>query len=417
MVKWRVAIGAVAVLIGLVVGFTPAAAELRVNIGGYVKLDTAYQDQMNNGGQFRMHPDPGSIVFDKGAGRNNVRAGNDQFLIEARESRFHLTATDRVGNVDLKGFIQLDFYGGNDDESSSLVSNSHQPRLRHAWAEGRMPVGGGSFTLMFGQNWSTFMNTDVGAPETIDFNGPAGQLFARQPQLRLTYGLPYGKNTLNLIGAVQAQSVNFTTNSDVDAPLAVGVSPARQEGQTVPAFVGKVQWLSSVVNVEGGVIFSEAKGIGASGGRESAGVWGLQASANVPLGPLTLHFHVDRLNGITREANGDFPDAVFKGVGNDVATITTTGFYLGGSYNLTPNLGFNGAYGRREADDSGASGFGRGGGATTTQETQQSIHLNALYKFWGRMRVGAEFERMWVEAFSSSSGSNNIYRVALWYFF
>ncbi len=409
--------GAVAggALVSFLLGsLVPAAAELKVTLGGYIKLDAAYQDSINTAGKFRVHPDPGSVVFDEGPGRDSARARNDQFLIETRQSRFHFTATDEVGDVKLKGFFQFDLFGGNDDESNSLVSSSHQVRLRHAWASGEFPFAGATVTLMVGQNWSTFMNSDIAPPDTIDFNGPAGQLFSRQPQARLTVGLPFGKNVLNLIGAVQAQSVNFTT-TDVAVATAPGISAARQEGQNVPAFVGKVQWLSNFANAEVGGIWTQAKGIAPGGDRRSASVWGVQGSVNIPLGPLTIHLHGDRLDGISREANGDFPDAVFTG--QDVAPVRSTGAYAGVSYRLTPAVTFNGVYGIRWADDSGFSGFGRGTETATRQETQQSIHVNLLYKFWQRFQWGVEYERQWVEAFRASEGSHNIYRVAFWYFF
>lgn len=410
------AVGMVVVLVAAVMLTTvaPASAELKVNIGGYVKLDTAYQDQMNTAGKFRVHPDPSSIVFDEGPGRDNVRARNDQFLIEARQTRFHITATDEIGSTKLKGFIQLDLFGGTDEDANSVVSNSAVPRLRHAYAEGTMPLGPGAFTLMAGQNWSTFMNTDVAVPDTIDFNGPAGQLFARQPQIRLTYGIPYGKNTLNLIGAVQAEAVNFT-ETDQSVALSSDVSAARQEGQTVPRFVGKVQWLSSFLEAEAAGAISQAKGIAPSGRRETGTVWGVQGSANIPIGPLKIHLHADRISGMHGEANGDMPDAVF--VLNDVEPVRSTGFYGGVSYVLTPDTTLNAVYGLRDADDDSDSGFGLGTTRETQQERQQSIHLNVLQKFWQRFQVGAEFQRFWVDAFGQSEGSNNIYRLALWYFF
>ncbi len=410
----RVATGAGAILAVLLAGVAPVAAELKVSIGGYVKLDAAYQDQLNTAGKFRVHPDPSSVVFDEGPGRDPARAENDQFLLESRQSRFHITATDEIGQVKLKGFFQFDLFGGNDDESNSLVSSSHQPRIRHVYAQGEMPLGGTTLTLLVGQYWSTFMNSDIAPPDTIDFNGPSGQLFSRQPQGRVTVGVPFGRSTLNLIAAVQAQSVNFTT-TDVSSPTAAGISAARQEGQNVPAFVAKVQWLSDLANAEIGGIWSQAKGIAPGGDRESASVWGVQASLNIPIGPLTVHLHGDRIDGLNREANGDFPDAVFTG--DDVAPIRSTGGYAGVSYKLTPSATINAVYGIRQADDNGASGFGRGAEAEVRQETQQSIHVNLLHKFWQRFQWGVEYERQWVEAFRASEGSQNIYRVAFWYFF
>src|SRR2546425_13080842 len=98
------------VLLALIaVGPTPSAAELKINIGGYIKLDMAYQDQINNASTFRIAPDPGSVVFDHGPGKDNVRSKNDQFLLDAGESRFHVNVGDEIGTTKLRAFIQGDF--------------------------------------------------------------------------------------------------------------------------------------------------------------------------------------------------------------------------------------------------------------------------------------------------------------------
>src|SRR3989442_672910 len=310
----------------ITVGPTPSSAELKVNLGGYIKLDPEYQSNITNEGKFRVDPGPASVAFTEGPNKDRVKARNDEFLIEARESRFHLSITDEVGATKLKGFIQGDFFGGRDDDSNSLVSNSSLFRLRHAWASGETQFGPGSLTVLAGQTWSAFMNIDVAAWDLVDFNGPAGQLFARQPQLRLTYAIPYGKGTsLNIIGAVQAQSVNFETTDLNAVPLtkssltAAGVSPARQEGENVPAFVGKLQWISEYLKAEAGAIYSKAKGIAPNGKRQEANAYGLQASVTAPLGPFSINLHWDWLSGMNREANGDYADAASPRVGGHFA--------------------------------------------------------------------------------------------------
>ena len=70
--------------------------------------------------------------------------------------------------------MEGDFFGAAGNES---VSNSNGLRVRHAYGT----LGG----LLAGQTWTTF--SDVAAyPETVDFGGPVGVIFARQAQVRWT---------------------------------------------------------------------------------------------------------------------------------------------------------------------------------------------------------------------------------------
>jgi hypothetical protein len=76
----------------------------------------------------------------------------------------------------------MDFaVGGQGDER---ISNSWANRMRHAYvqwdyAENR--------SLLAGQTWSTFFNVAT-LPANLDFVGPVGTIFNRQPMLRLTAG-------------------------------------------------------------------------------------------------------------------------------------------------------------------------------------------------------------------------------------
>lgn len=67
---------------------------------------------------------------------------------------------------DLDTHVEVDFYGADGNES---VSNSHGLRLRHTY----FSVG----CLLAGHTWTYFMNP-AALPETLDFGGPAGQIFA-----------------------------------------------------------------------------------------------------------------------------------------------------------------------------------------------------------------------------------------------
>jgi len=420
---WRVlSVLGMAMLLGLVPH--TAFAQLTVNIGGYIKLDASFQDQINRSGRLRIAPSPADVVFDEGPGKDRPRANNGQFLFDAKQTRLRVSAADDIDDTKLTGLVEADFFGGSgNDDNTSTGPNSGIFRLRHAKADVTVPLGIGRLTLLGGQYWSAFQNIEVPQPDLVDFNGPAGQLFARQPQLRLTYSIAVDPKTrLNLIGSVEAQAVNFLTTdaSDAQFNFATGGGPggpARQEGQNVPAFVGKIQWLSPFVKAEVAGVASRAKGIAPTGQAESAMVWGVQGSVDIPAGPVTVFLHGDALNGLNRLANADYADAVFRGPGRGVATIMTFGGYAGLTYKPMPTTTLTGLYGLRTADPSATSGFGRGTHAETDEVRQQSIHINVLQQFWTRFQIGLEYERLTVDAFRKNSGTENIYHAGLWLFF
>jgi len=116
----------------------------------------------------------------------------------ARKNRDYLTA--RTSRVGLEGGIPTRFgvfsmkvegdfnneprtgdtaqYGSYRNVITQQATSSYGFRIRHAY---------GQFAgLLAGMTWSTFMDVD-NYPETVDFNGPIGATFIRQPQIRYTY--------------------------------------------------------------------------------------------------------------------------------------------------------------------------------------------------------------------------------------
>jgi hypothetical protein len=72
-------------------------------------------------------------------------------------------------------------YGSTDNVYTQQATNSYGFRVRHLYGQ----FGG----LLVGQTWSTFMDVD-NYPETLDYNGPIGSTFIRQPLIRYTYATP-----------------------------------------------------------------------------------------------------------------------------------------------------------------------------------------------------------------------------------
>jgi hypothetical protein len=143
--------------------------------GGYVKLDAMYSDYSDG------NPADGSIGRDFYVPSTTPVGGDSQdgiFDMHAKQTRFYLATKGNYDGHELGGRIEMDFLlspGGNE-----RVSNSYNPRLRHAFIT--------YDKWLFGQTWSTFQN--VGAlPDTLDFIGPAeATIFQRQAQIRYTSG-------------------------------------------------------------------------------------------------------------------------------------------------------------------------------------------------------------------------------------
>jgi predicted porin len=166
--------------------------------------------------------------------------------------------------------------------------------------------------------------------------------------------------------------------------------------------------------------YSNSKVILPGGGKVNEPVWAGQFSAQVNIGPLSLAGHYQHIEGLARLANGDFPDTFL--VGSDLQTLRTNGYYAGASYRLTPELSFNGVYGWHEADPLPGVAAWRDTTVVIGDKAvrrHQSIHANALYKFWGRMQAGIEYRRYWVDTFNNPKreGDVNIVHGALWFFF
>ena len=102
-----------------------------------------------------------------------------QFDSNLRQSRFRFATTTAVSETEkITGVLEFDFLvstGGNE-----RISNSYEPRLRHAYI--------GYKNFLIGQTWTTFMDTSA-LPESMDFIGNTdGITFARQAMVRYTSG-------------------------------------------------------------------------------------------------------------------------------------------------------------------------------------------------------------------------------------
>ncbi|MEE8339885.1 MAG: hypothetical protein V3R56_07050, partial [Xanthomonadales bacterium] len=105
--------------------------------------------------------------------------GQSYLDLHSKESRIHFRSDHQLDNgTNLATYLEMDFLlAGHGDER---VSNSYNPRLRHAFLT--------YDKWLFGQTWTTLFN--VGAlPENLDFIGPSeATIFGRQVMIRYSNG-------------------------------------------------------------------------------------------------------------------------------------------------------------------------------------------------------------------------------------
>jgi hypothetical protein len=98
--------------------------------------------------------------------------GDDgQATFSVKQSRFGVKATLPTAKGDITTKFEIDMFGVGSDAGETTI------RLRHAYGEWGQ--------ILAGQTNSLFMDGDI-FPNTIDYWGPAGMVFLRNPQIRWT---------------------------------------------------------------------------------------------------------------------------------------------------------------------------------------------------------------------------------------
>ena len=98
--------------------------------------------------------------------------GDGQSIFSVRQSRLGVKATGTIANRPYEAKFEFDLYGTGVDEGQTTF------RVRHMYASW------GPF--LAGQTNTLFMDGDI-FPNVVDYWGPAGMVFVRNPQLRWTF--------------------------------------------------------------------------------------------------------------------------------------------------------------------------------------------------------------------------------------
>ncbi|UCB54237.1 MAG: hypothetical protein JSW45_09800 [Thiotrichales bacterium] len=157
--------------------FTDKSGKVQMSIGGYAKLSVLYSDT-DKGSMSGLARDiylPSATPV----AASGATVQDSQVLdFTARESRINFKGKTDIDGHKVGMTLEIDFLGTSG--GTETVSNSYSPRLRHFF-----------FTFdnwLFGQTWSTAMDTAALA-ESVDFlAAPEGIVFIRQAMARYSRG-------------------------------------------------------------------------------------------------------------------------------------------------------------------------------------------------------------------------------------
>jgi hypothetical protein len=276
------------------------AAGPKFSYGGYIKTDLIVSD-------FADGPVSGTSI-----GRDffvastiPVGDGDGQTYVDAhaRQTRFHFGTQHTLDNgATLGSYIELDFLataGGNE-----RVSNSFQPRMRHAFVT--------YDDWLVGQTWNTFMDVAT-LPESVDFIGPAGSTsFGREPMIRYSRG-----------GFAVALENPETTVT----PL--GGGRIETDTNTIPELAARYTWRGDWGHFQvGGMLRQLAFEDSAADIDATETGWGVSVSGKAMLGRDDVRFLVVHGEGLGRQVGLNFANGAALTDTGDLEAIGTTGAFV-----------------------------------------------------------------------------------------
>ncbi|MFV8819987.1 DcaP family trimeric outer membrane transporter [Haliea sp. E17] len=149
----------------------------RVDLYGHIQLDAIYDFD-------RVDPTWESTLRPSTIPTTSGEYGDDGLtVLSVKQTQFGFKGATATPMGQMESWFEFDFFGTGSDAGDTKFN------LRHAW----ISLG----ALGFGQTNSNFMDISI-FPNVIDWWGPSGMVFNRNPQLRYTWALPDAEFALAL---------------------------------------------------------------------------------------------------------------------------------------------------------------------------------------------------------------------------
>lgn len=344
----------------------PSKKGTKFQYGGFIQLDMAassYSEGKPGNNLIEDFLVPSLIPVSDGSG-----SSYDSSNLHAKTSRlFFTTATDtEAGKISTR--VELDFLLGNSGDER--ISNSWNSRLRHAFVQWDYEEGK---SLLAGQSWSTFFN--VGAlPNQIDFVGPIGTLFNRQPQIRWT------------LGGLQLAAENPATrlNWDVGGSLSTAFDNFH-EG--IPDLVARYNGKTGNLNWSIAAIARELSYENSSDDDSQMG-YGLSLSGKWMFGRDDLRFMANYGDALGRYMGlNAFNDGYVNAKG-DIDTIDQWGGFVSYQHYWSPKWSSSFTLSMAKADNPSVSDFAPVG---SLAKEYRSAHASLMYYPAPQYALGGEY--------------------------
>jgi hypothetical protein len=240
------------------------------------------------------------------------RGNNDQLQFTARDSRLGLKiAAPVVANIKASANVEVDFGSTQPTEVNEQTTYITNPlRMRHYYIKVETPIVdaiAGQYHDLFGWGGKGFY------PSTLAFLGVTGEIYHRQPQLRISK--TFGGHAVDFeVAAAAARPVQRASGlPDAEAGLRLAINGwtgMGQQGYGLPTLSPLSIGVSGI-----GRRFEVAQFIEFPGGSNTANGWGVAANAFIPVIPakstkdranaLSLTGEFSRGSGISDMYNSD----------------------------------------------------------------------------------------------------------------
>lgn len=246
----------------------------------------------------------------------------------AKQTRFWVDATTKLGRHALKAYIEFDFQAAPGTpqalgQGTQRTTNAYDLAMRRAFIQ--------VDRLMFGQEFTNFSNPAV-FPESTDYvGGVDGLIFVRQPMVR--YSLPLGSGLALHVAAENPETASSTVGTTTLIENGEDHAPdvtARLE------YAGKFGFLD--LSAIGRQLRVDNARLGAARIVDSRAAWGISASGKVFLNSShssDIRFQATYGEGIGRYLGLNFgPDAVLQANGQ-LGGVRNLGLFGAGRLGIT----------------------------------------------------------------------------------
>jgi outer membrane DcaP-like protein len=343
--------------------------EPHLDVYGFIHTDAIYDlNRVDPAWNATLRPSkiPVTCPGDPGCGQDG------ETILSVRQSRLGFKGYLPTPLGEMKTWFEFDLFGVGVDAGNTTM------RIRHIWGEL------GSWGA--GQTNSLFMDGDV-FPNVIDYWGPAGMLFLRNPQVRWT---PVYGDHWRVALALEAPGAG------IDAGKAALVDPAlvATPWNMYPDFTSQVRYSDDWGHLQLGTLFRSIGVEGTTGTgdlfhRRTFG-WGLSLSNVLQMGALLEGLRGDQL--LTQLVFGEGIANYMNDGGNDIGPTS------GGRIAAVPTVGWTIYYNRSWSDRWTTSlGYSQhlenpvAGQLGTAFESGSYMNVNVLYHPLPEMFLGPEF--------------------------